>query len=58
MPEYRRPLVGILDTNVLTELMRPQAVRRISAWIAARARGELHSIAVMRYRIRFCRQPT
>lgn len=36
----------ILDTNVLSELIRPAPDGRVAAWIAARRRAELYTTAV------------
>lgn len=36
----------ILDTNVLSELMRPSPNDAVLAWIAARPRAELHTTSI------------
>ena len=36
----------ILDTNVISELMRPAPHRRVSAWVGARAAGRIYTTAL------------
>ena len=43
----------VLDTNVLSELMRPAADRAIAAWFADRATSSLYLTAVSEAELRF-----
>ena len=43
----------VLDTNVLSELMRPASDRVIAAWVAARATSSLYLTAVSEAELRF-----
>lgn len=43
----------VLDTNVLSELMRPQPDARVLDWLSARHPGELRMTAISRAEIRY-----
>jgi predicted nucleic acid-binding protein len=43
--------VIVLDTNVISELVRPQPEPRVVSWIAAQPRSELHATSVTKAEI-------
>jgi predicted nucleic acid-binding protein len=43
--------VILLDTNVVSEIMRPSPERRLAAWLDAQPTGTLHVCAITRAEI-------
>ena len=43
----------LLDTNVISELMRPQPNASVAAWVASRPRGSLYTTSLNQAEILF-----
>ena len=50
-PQWDEPVVILLDTNVLSEFMRPRPSARVVSWLDEQPAGEVYTSAISRQEI-------